>query len=185
MSSHHIVREDQEPALLILNAHAIPFDKIQELLEWMPTVIVAKSEIETVLSWGIKVDVFIAPADEVNDWEIKLADQFPIKIISLDSDQDLLTTAFNFLMISKVKAINCLLQAKDQLIKLELHPQVDIEAFVEGKRWSWIKSGKFEKWVAANSKLYIYPEDKIIEVVADGIFSFVSEQSFWVGEELD
>jgi thiamine pyrophosphokinase len=144
MSSHHIVREDQEPALLILNAHAIPFDKIQELLEWMPTVLVAKSEIETVLSWGIKVDVFIAPADEVNDWEIKLADQFPIKIISLDSDQDLLTTAFNFLMISKVKAINCLLQAKDQLTKLELHPQVDIEAFVEGKRWSWIKSGKFE-----------------------------------------
>ena len=55
---------------------------------------------------------------------------------------------------------------------------------MEGKRLSWIKSGKFEKWVAANSKLYIYPEDKIIEVVADGIFSFVSEQSFWVGEEL-
>lgn len=33
MSSHHIVRENQEPALLIADAHAISFEKIQELLE--------------------------------------------------------------------------------------------------------------------------------------------------------
>ena len=184
MSSHHIVREDQEPALLILNAHAIPFAKIQELLEWMPTVLVAKSEIETVLSWGIKVDVFIAPASEIIFWEEKLVDQFPIKIISDDSDGDSLARAFKFLMSSKANAINCLLKTKDQLSKLEVYPQVDIEAFVDGKRWSWIKSGKFEKWVAANSKLYIYPDGKIIEVEMDGIFSFVKEQSFWVGEEL-
>lgn len=184
MSSHHIVREDQEPALLILNAHAISFDKIQELLEWMPTVIVAKSEIETVLSWGIKVDVFIAPANEVSDWEVRLADQFPIKIISVESGEDLLAIAFNFLMSSKAKAINCLLQTKDQLSRLELYSQVDVEAFVENKRWSWIKSGKFKKWVATRTKLHIYPEGKVVEVEEDGIFSFVNQQSFWVGEEL-
>lgn len=184
MSSHHIVREDQEPALLILNAHAIPFNKIQELLEWMPTVLVAKSEIETVLSWGIKVDVLFAPTPEEKDWEVKLVDQFPIKIIPLASDEDTLTRAFNFIRSSNAKAINCLLKDKDQLSKLELHSQIDIEAFVEGKRWSWIKSGKYEKWVASNTRLCILPEDKIIEIEADGVFSFTRTKSFWVGEEL-
>jgi hypothetical protein len=184
MSSHHIVREDQEPALLILNAHAIPFEKIQELFEWMPTVIVAESEIETVLSWGIKVDVLIAPAIGIKDWELKLADQFPIKIIPLNSDEDLLATAFKFLKSSKAKAIICLLQNKDQLSKLELNAQIDIEAFVDGNRWSWIQSGNFQKWVAANSILYFYPEGKIIDVGEEGIFSITQDRAFWLGEEL-
>ena len=184
MSSHHIVREDQEPALLILNAHAIPFAKIQELLEWMPTVLVAKSEIKTVLSWGIKVDVLIAPASEIAIWETKLVDQFPIKIIPYDSDDSSLVTAFNFLKSTKARAINCLLKTKDQLSKLEWYPQVDIEAFVDGKRWSWIKSGKFEKWLTSNTKLYTYPDGKIMEVKRDGMFSLISERSFWVGEDL-
>jgi hypothetical protein len=96
VSSHHIVRENQEPALLIANAHAISFEKVQELLEWMPTIVVVETEIETVLSWGIKVDVLIVPASELTAWETRLADQFPIKIVPLDSDKDSLTTALQF-----------------------------------------------------------------------------------------
>ncbi|MBP9924922.1 MAG: hypothetical protein KBF45_02950 [Cyclobacteriaceae bacterium] len=184
MSSHHIVRENQEPALLIANAHAISYEKVQELLEWMPTLVVVETEIETVLSWGIKVDVLIAPASRANDWELKLAYQFPIKIIPLDSGEESLETGFSFLLNTQAKAINCLLQTKDQLSKLELYSQVDIEAFVEGKRWSWIKSGKFEKWVAANTILHLYPEGRIIEVEEDGIFSITQDRGFWLGEAL-
>lgn len=185
MSSHHIVRENQEPALLIAHAHAISFEKVQELLEWMPTIIVVETEIETVLSWGIKVDVLIAPGSRANDWEVKLADQFPIKIIPLDSGEDPLATAFHFLIHNKAKAINCLLHTKDQLSKLKLYSQVDLEAFVDGKRWSWIKSGKFEKWLVAHTTLYLYPEGRIIEVEEDGIFSITQDRGFWLGEELD
>ena len=57
MSSHHFVKEDQEPALIIADASAVSFEKIQELLEWSPTVIVMESSLEMVLSWGIKMDV--------------------------------------------------------------------------------------------------------------------------------
>ena len=71
------------------------------------------------------------------------------------------------------------------LTLLELYSQVDIEAFVDGWRWSWIKSGKFEKWVAANTMLHIYPDERVIEVEEDGIFLFTQDRGFWLGEEVD
>lgn len=55
MSSHHFVKENQEPALLILCTEAIPFEKLQEILEWSPTVITTEGCIEKVLGWGIKM----------------------------------------------------------------------------------------------------------------------------------
>jgi hypothetical protein len=39
MSSHHFVRDQQEPALLILALEAFTYDSLGELLEWVPTVI--------------------------------------------------------------------------------------------------------------------------------------------------
>ena len=101
MSSHHIVREDQEPALLIVNAHAMAFEKIQELLEWMPTVIVLADQVETVVAWGIKVDVVIVPLTAMELWRDKLADQTPVKLIPYNLKEYPMDIAFYFLSKSK------------------------------------------------------------------------------------
>ena len=58
MSSHHFVREGQEPALLILDALA--FDIAGPLLEWAPLVVVAQSAVDEVMLWNIKMDVVLA-----------------------------------------------------------------------------------------------------------------------------
>lgn len=34
MSSHQVAKEDQEPALVIADAQAVPFTLVQQLLEW-------------------------------------------------------------------------------------------------------------------------------------------------------
>ena len=39
MSSHHIVREKQEPALLVLGLNNFSTELLGQLLEWNPTVI--------------------------------------------------------------------------------------------------------------------------------------------------
>lgn len=194
MSSHHIVRENQEPALLIADAHTISFEKIQELLEWMPTVVVLSSEVETVIAWGIKVDVVITPLAEMNLWRDKLAEQTPIRLISYNPNDDPLQTAFYFLVASKAVAVNCLLSSKDDLIKVESFSNLDIEAFVDNKLWSWMKKGHFEKWFPSGATLYLSPEEMKSEfpeftsdsyrTVKDGIIRFKSNHPFWVGEEL-
>jgi thiamine pyrophosphokinase len=194
MSSHHIVRENQEPALLIANAHAISFEKIQELLEWMPTVVVLSTEIEQVLAWGIKVDVVIAPFAEVDQWKEKLIDQLPIRIISYNPGDDPLVTAVYYLVASRATAVNCLLSSKDDLKRVEGATQLDMEAFTDNTLWSYLKKGHFEKWFPAGAILYLLPEEMQVEFTEfasgsyrtkeEGMVSLKSTHSFWIGEEL-
>lgn len=194
MSSHHIVREDQEPALLILDAHAISFGKVQELLEWMPTVIVSADQVEIVIGWGIKIDLVLTPLADVEVWKNKLVDQAPVKFLSYNPGDDPLTTAFYFLTASKATAVNCLIGSVGELTKLESFAGLDVEVFVSNKLWRWIKTGHFEKWIPANTRLYLLPEHLksefaefalgYFQVAKDGIVNFNSKHSFWIGEEL-
>ena len=63
MSSHHIVRDDQEPALIIANGASCNIELLGQLLEWSPLVIVLDSAMERVLELGIKVDVLLGDFD--------------------------------------------------------------------------------------------------------------------------
>jgi thiamine pyrophosphokinase len=101
MSSHHIVRENQEPALVIFDAHAIPFEKVQELLEWMPTIVVLHTQVEIVLSWGIKMDVVLVPAGEESSWAERTGDQQPIEVISFQANEPPLNKTISLLQSPK------------------------------------------------------------------------------------
>jgi len=194
MSSHHIVRENQEPALLIMDAQAISFEKIQELLEWMPTVIVHYTEVEKVLGWGIKVDVVIVPVSELENWRNKLIDQAPVKLITFNPTDDPLATAFYYMNATKASGVNVLLKQKSDLNNIEAFSQLDMEAFIANQRWCLIKCGHVEKWYPAGTVLYIYPQDLTLQelqftsgsmrVSRDGIACMSATQSFWLGENL-
>src|SRR6202012_5572544 len=58
-SSHHIVREKQEPALLILGLDNFPDELLGQLLEWSPTVIVTPQTADKVHALEIKIDWLI------------------------------------------------------------------------------------------------------------------------------
>lgn len=70
MSSHHIVRDDQEPALIIANGASCSFDLLGQLLEWSPIVVVLDNAIDRVLQLDIKVDVLLGDFDNDFDPEI-------------------------------------------------------------------------------------------------------------------
>ncbi len=52
MSSHHFVKEGQEPALFILDN--IPFHYAESLLEWVPLVMVADRALGKCVTLGNK-----------------------------------------------------------------------------------------------------------------------------------
>jgi hypothetical protein len=65
MSSHHIVREKQEPALYIHDLGAFDEEYLGQILEWSPTLIVNGESYEKVISMGLKVDVILNAAEEL------------------------------------------------------------------------------------------------------------------------
>jgi len=78
MSSHHIIRDKQEPALIIANGEACSLDLVEQLLEWSPTVVVLDGALERVISLGIKVDVWLGDFDHT--YEADYTD-YPLKKI--------------------------------------------------------------------------------------------------------
>jgi thiamine pyrophosphokinase len=60
MSSHHIVREKQEPALLVLSLTDFSFELLGQLLEWSPTLIAITETAIQLHENQIKVDWLIA-----------------------------------------------------------------------------------------------------------------------------
>src|ERR1700748_3041941 len=64
MSSHHIIREKQEPALLVLGLDNFPGELLGQLLEWSPTVIATAQTAEKLVASGIKIDWMITDGNE-------------------------------------------------------------------------------------------------------------------------
>lgn len=107
VSSHHIVREKQEPALIIANGESCSSELLGQLLEWSPFVVVLDSAIHRVMSLGIKVDVLLGDFDrDINLAEIE-QNQYPIEIVHTpDQDKTDLEKAFDFLINRGFPAAN-------------------------------------------------------------------------------
>ena len=107
MSSHHIVRDDQEPALIIANGAACNPELLGQLLEWSPLVVVLDSAIERVIELDIKVDVLLGDFDNGFDPEIYQTSQYPIEIVHTpDQNKTDLEKAFDYLIDRKIPAVN-------------------------------------------------------------------------------
>src|SRR5688572_18870164 len=94
MSSHHFVREGQEPALLILDP--VPVSLAGPLLEWAPIIMVSGNALEEVLTWQIKIDIALTTPAKEEVTKEKLLSQAPIKVLSTHSEDDL-SAALHFL----------------------------------------------------------------------------------------
>jgi hypothetical protein len=194
MSSHHFVKEGQEPAMLIIDP--VEFSLAEPLLEWAPLVIVTSAALENVLEWGIKIDVVITGQESIDLIKEKLLKQTPIKIIGTDH-HSAFETALYFLLANKQQAVSIL--TSDSLSAIEkaknfMH-KLGVNIFSESWKWSAISSGTFRKWMPAGSKVKFYglpgmpsfgnnlgESEEGAEVLEDGFVDVSHPTPFWVGE---
>jgi thiamine pyrophosphokinase len=193
VSSHHVVKEDQEPALLILDSSAISFEKTQELLEWSPTVIVAEDQLPEVIRWGIKIDIVLCLRSNRMTLNEYLLNQLPLRFICYDYLQNKLEVVLKFLVAEKYKATNVLAQSTSDLHIAQTMSGITIGIFVKNQKWSWITKHSFEKWVSAGTSLSVFPSttrvsttglSQDLKCLIDGIVSIQSKEEFWIGEYL-
>jgi hypothetical protein len=198
MSSHHFVREGQEPALLIAGIRS--FQGIEPLLEWAPLVMVMEPALEKVLTLGIKIDVVLAVVENFNAVELQMRDQMPVDIISYKPDQDPLHEGIQFLMDSHRAVYVVVDRINDNVFEeLEKYCKLINIVITDGvMRWIPVVS-KFEKWMPALSHVRVHNlhENKIdhtglietsqdeYQSIKDGKITLRSEKFFWVGEKIE
>ncbi|MRX47578.1 thiamine pyrophosphokinase [Pedobacter puniceum] len=190
MSSHHIIREKQEPALFILNMSGFDEEYLGQLLEWSPTVIVHAAIYDHVVSLGIKIDVVVSKED------VSFALQEHIKIIPC-GDDDVTTAVLKYLVAHEYPSVNIITNtflAKDYLFFVDY---LDLVVFADSKKMFPVKP-EFSKWKPAQENIYILQEavqlsTKGLNLISnnhyqtekDGFYSLSFQQPFiFIAEDL-
>lgn len=107
MSSHHFVKENQEPALIIANGEACSDDLLGQLLEWSPFVVVLDGALPRVLERGIRIDAVLGDFDSCPNPAELLASYGPVEVVHApDQDQTDLEKAIVWLQQRNHRACN-------------------------------------------------------------------------------
>jgi thiamine pyrophosphokinase len=177
MSSHHIVREKQEPALLVLGLDNFDDEQLGQLLEWSPTLITTAIIAEKLNAQSIKVDLIITD-DKTSDL------QSDIKYIPIGTDT-IITAAFNYLIAQGYPAVNIVTDDLELTDYLPFAHQINLVIFYDQQKIYAINSG-FSKWKPGGETIKILSADAGIETtgleqikgnnyktLADGFFSLI------------
>ena len=146
MSSHHVIREKQEPALLILGMDNFSDEDLGQLLEWSPTVMVTPPMAEKLDAWGIKVDWLIAD-EEMSEL------QSDVKVLPLGNELPLLS-ALKFLTNNNYPAVNVVTDELDIDDYLPFADKINLVIFYNNQKIYPVTSG-FNKWKPAGERIEI------------------------------
>lgn len=184
MSSHHIVRDDQEPALIIANGAACSTELLGQLLEWSPLVIVLDSAIDRVLELGIKVDVLLGDFDRGFDAEKYKEAQYPIEIIHApNQDKTDLEKAYDYVIERKIPAVNVVwatgkrpdhtLNNFSTLVKYRNFLKIVV---LDDYSKSYLLPNTFSKWYTKNTIISLMPIGKVENISTTNLqFSLENE----------
>ena len=189
MSSHHIVRDDQEPALIIANGVACSEELIGQLLEWSPLVIVLDAAIERVLELGIKVDVLLGDFDRGFNSEYYLEKQYPLKIVHTpNQDKTDLEKAFDYLIEEGHKAVN-VVWATGKRADHTITNITNIVAYrdklkivvLDDYSKVFLLPVKYNKWYLANTVLSLIPIGKVSGITTTNLFYPLNNEELIIG----
>ncbi|QJD96704.1 thiamine pyrophosphokinase [Mucilaginibacter robiniae] len=144
MSSHHIIREKQEPALLVFSLAHFSDEELGQLLEWSPTILTTGSTAEQLAVYGIKVDYVIGDNSP-------MLGQAHVKAIAL-AGQNELEAALNFLVEQGYPAVNMLTDELNWSVYEAYVPRINLVVFYQGQKIYAVNSG-FWKWKPKGEKI--------------------------------
>lgn len=189
MSSHHIVRDDQEPALIIANGAACSEELLGQLLEWSPLVIVLDSAIERVKDLNIKVDVLLGDFDRGFDPHEFIKSQYPIEIVHTpDQNKTDLEKAFDYLIERKIPAVNVVWatgKRTDHTITnltniVRYREQLKI-VILDDHSKVFLLPKKFEKWYTQNTPISLIPIGNVTGIHSENLFYPLQNDTLTIG----
>ncbi len=189
MSSHHIVRDDQEPALIIANGAACNEELLGQLLEWSPLVIVLDRAIERVMSLNIKVDVLLGDFDNGFNPHDFIELQQPIEVIyAPDQNKTDLEKAFDYLIERKIPAVNVVWatgKRADHTISnltnmVRYRNELKIVIFDDHSK-IFMLPRNFSKWYPAKTNISLIPVGTVSGITATNLVYELKNDSLTMG----
>lgn len=189
MSSHHIVKDKQEPALIIANGEECSFELMGQLLEWSPFIVVLDGAVHRVLELGIKFDVLLGDFDRIHELEELVQHQYPLEIIHTpDQNATDLEKAIQFLIDRQFPAANIIwatgkradhtLANITNLVKFK--NQIDLVMLDNYSKIFPLKP-LYEKWYPASTNLSIMPVNKVEGIITSGLQYNLNNESLEPG----
>jgi thiamine pyrophosphokinase len=189
MSSHHIVREGQEPALIIANGEACSNELMGQLLEWSPFVVVLDGAINRIKELGIKVDVLLGDFDSNKQELEELKATMPLEIVyTPDQNKTDLQKGIEFLIAKKFEAVNIIWatgkRADHNLSNItdivRYRSQINIVVIDDYSRIYQLPK-KFEKWYTKGTPVSLMPVGKIGGLTTSGLVYNLNNDSLQLG----
>ena len=189
MSSHHIVRDDQEPALIIANGAACDDELLGQLLEWSPLVVVLDSAIERVIDLNIKVDVVLGDFDRGFNPHDFIQSQHPIEIVHTpDQNKTDLEKAFDYLIERKIPAVNVVWATGKRadhtitnLTTIVRYRDLLKIVILDNHSKVFVLPKKFEKWYPANTIISLIPIGHVTGIHSKNLFYTLKNDSLTIG----
>jgi len=188
MSSHHIIREKQEPALLVLSMDNFDDELFGQLLEWSPTVMAVGAVAEKLNAYGIKVDWIIGdmPDDIQSD----------VKVLPVESGA-VVNTALAYLVANSYPSVNVVTDEVTLDDYRNVVDQINLVILSGNEKIYPVQSG-FSKWKPAGDVIALPDHTGIIETeglepiggnkyqtIADGFFTIRFDDPFlFIAEHL-
>jgi thiamine pyrophosphokinase len=181
MSSHHIIREKQEPALLVLGLDSFTDELLGQLLEWSPTLMVTGDTAEQLNSLGIKFDVLVGDTAGYLQEDIRQVSPQGNKVTE---------AALKYLVANGYPAVNVVTDELDLGDYLPYASRINIVLFNAGKKIYPITSG-FTKWKPAGEVVEVLGDSAVLnyrgleaigesryKTTHDGLFTFTFTSPF-------
>ncbi|MEC8738408.1 MAG: thiamine diphosphokinase [Bacteroidota bacterium] len=176
MSSNHLVKDDQEPALLIANGERCSQKLVDELLAWGPFVLMLDGAIQFAEEYKIMPDVLLGDFD----------DNFrPENFVSLDRTKIVhapnqnktdLEKGLDYLLSKNIQSVNILWangQRTDHFFNnystiVKYNDSINI-SIVDDYCKSYLLPKKFKKFFCKGSKLSLIPAWRATGVFTQGL----------------
>lgn len=192
MSSHHFVKEKQEPALYIHSEKFLNTELLGQLLEWCPYVIVDEHALFILNHEPIKIDLVVQ--QELSDTEIAdwTASQSDLKILRIEKGKDKLSSLLQYLEKENHFAISLLACSDEHFQAIQTSNfNLDIIQYTDTYKGFFIDD-KFSKWKEKDSLIEIFNEEastknlirhpKGWKVVEDGLVEIVVPRKTYIKE---
>lgn len=190
MSSHHIVREKQEPALLVQGLDNFPEELLGQLLEWSPTIFACRQAAEKLILRNIKIDWIAGDSNNIADF------QSDVKFLEAENGKST-EAVLTFLTANGYPSVNIItdhFNLKDYEFYVD---KINIVIFFNNKRVYAIKTG-FSKWKPAGETIALLSKvnamdtkglekigPNLFKTMDDGFFSLSFDSPFlFIAEDL-